>query len=492
MDQQAGDPARWSADVQEFGLRLMEAWDADTSSDPEGWRMPNPAWGQCAVTAVAVRDAFGGEVVWGEAELPDGRRISHYWNRIDGADLDLTRGQFPEGTRLPRGGPRRADVPDTGAYVLSHPATRARYELLSSRLRARYGAPPRLRAFRDYPASHPSLEGVGSCWEIRLRMAARGWRSDTRIMPERGARRGATFQVWFKRDDWHGRLTDVTVHSGCAVDPWDAAGDPAPHVAAIRRAVESAADRALRAWDDFPDSIPCQGLDGTMVPNAWATERDFARPPHPRGFPTEGLRPEDVARLCAGPPERHDGMALRALRLAALDDMDAIYSDDLDPWRWGSGGWHLDRRWGFTQGVSFPEWHGVRTDCVPVRQSTPELSAPWVHALLDGARETFLRLKDLYVPGSPLGDLPPCLTPSPMPAFDAENAVRREELRAAPAVLAREPAAVAAMAARWEERRRAHPILSRRHCEVTEEHVELQIESLEDEDRRAARKGAAA
>ncbi len=124
-------------EAQQPGLAgaLRAAWCRETSSDPDAWTPENPAWGQCAVTAVVVRDMLGGEVVWGEAALPDGRRISHYWNRIAGRDIDLTREQFPAGTQLPPGGPRRADIPDTAAYVLSHPATRDRHALLISHLR---------------------------------------------------------------------------------------------------------------------------------------------------------------------------------------------------------------------------------------------------------------------------------------------------------------------------------------------------------------------
>lgn len=126
--------ARADAGLADLEARLRAAWSRETSSDPDGWSPANPAWGQCAVTAVAVRDALGGEVVWGEAELPDGRRVSHYWNRLPGGDADLTRCQFPEGTQLPPGGPRRPDVRDTAAYVLSHPATRARHDALAASL----------------------------------------------------------------------------------------------------------------------------------------------------------------------------------------------------------------------------------------------------------------------------------------------------------------------------------------------------------------------
>jgi hypothetical protein len=48
---------------------------------------------------------------------------SHYWNRVNGEDIDLTREQFPDFTV--------SDVRVASRdYVLSYPETRRRYELL--------------------------------------------------------------------------------------------------------------------------------------------------------------------------------------------------------------------------------------------------------------------------------------------------------------------------------------------------------------------------
>ena len=319
-----------------------------------------------------------------------------------------------------------------------------------------------------------ALTGASSTWEIRLRMAAMGWLSQTRIMDER--RGGACFQIWFKRQDWHGRLSEVTFHSGCQVpldrgDGCGAGGDTAAmHAEAI-----DAALRATDAWDRFPDSIPCQMPDHTTVDSGYRTAQAFgpdSRGVHPRGFPTERLHDLD-SLLDGGSPEA-DGLLLRACRLAAL----GMYHDDLSPYRWSSPGWHIDRRWGFEHAVSFPEWNGVRTDCRPVKQSTPELSAAFVHALLDASFRTFRGWLGTYGPGSPRGELPPCLHHSKLPLFNAERQRQREDLLADPGVLAREPAAVEAMAARWDARRVADPVLAREWCTLTEEHVVLALDDL--------------
>lgn len=113
---------------------LMQCWVKETSSDPERWTPDNPAWGQCAVSALMVNDYVGGEIVWAEAMLPDGRAISHYFNRINEAEVDLTRRQFPEGTIIPLGVEKKKHYASTRDYVLSFPATQERYEILKARM----------------------------------------------------------------------------------------------------------------------------------------------------------------------------------------------------------------------------------------------------------------------------------------------------------------------------------------------------------------------
>ena len=130
-----GTPLRLFADALDVALSFC--WSADTSSDPDAWSAHNPAWGQCAVTAVVVQDLLGGEIVWTEAVLPDGRHISHYFNLIHGAEVDLTRRQFPNGTRLSPGVPKTKGFSSTRAYVLSHEETYRRYALLYARVLVR-------------------------------------------------------------------------------------------------------------------------------------------------------------------------------------------------------------------------------------------------------------------------------------------------------------------------------------------------------------------
>lgn len=315
------------------------------------------------------------------------------------------------------------------------------------------------------------LVAARSSWEIRLLMAQRGWLSDSTLTPS-SHRNGAHFRILMKRNDWHGYLTGgATFQSGCPIilD----AGHQAENVAVMRHVVLTNAVRAATAWNEFPASVPCQTANGAVVVDDWHTEQALRHGPHPRGLPTEAL-PEDIAPLC----EANGGDALleRAQTIAALG---AIYTDELSPYRWTPGGFHLDRKWGFEHGVAFPKWHGVRTDCCPLKQSTPELSIDFVSSLLEGTRKFFERLQAVYYPDSPEGELPPCLHPSPLPAMNAESKIRHQEIQADERVLARDPDAMQELARRWEQRRLAHPVLAKAWREVTLETVVSELESLE-------------
>src|SRR5262249_33209808 len=57
---------------------LQASWSRETSSDYDRWTLENPAWGQCAVTALVLQDLMGGELL--RCVLPKGG--SHYWNRL--------------------------------------------------------------------------------------------------------------------------------------------------------------------------------------------------------------------------------------------------------------------------------------------------------------------------------------------------------------------------------------------------------------------------
>jgi hypothetical protein len=116
---------------------LQTLWSAETSSDPARWTPENPAYGQCAVTALIVRDLYKGAIVQAYVDLPNGDRVSHYFNHVLGAVVDLTASQFPEGTVIPEGKPRTGDSGEfetTREYLLSNVDTFGRYLALKSKL----------------------------------------------------------------------------------------------------------------------------------------------------------------------------------------------------------------------------------------------------------------------------------------------------------------------------------------------------------------------
>lgn len=103
---------------------LSDSWSKRTSYDPAGWSNRNPAWGQCAVTALIIQDLFGGIVLRG---LVNG--IEHYWNRLPNkAEVDLTRTQFSEVREI------ASVVPVSRKFILSAPSTASRYAALKRRV----------------------------------------------------------------------------------------------------------------------------------------------------------------------------------------------------------------------------------------------------------------------------------------------------------------------------------------------------------------------
>ncbi|MBU0959540.1 MAG: hypothetical protein KKB31_06345 [Nanoarchaeota archaeon] len=112
---------------------LEQSWCKETSSFPNKWNTGNPALGQCAVTALVVNDYVDGEIVWAQVSVGD-ESISHYFNLVDGEEVDLTRRQFPEGIIIPKGVPKTNGFKTTRDYILSYPKTVERYELLKKRV----------------------------------------------------------------------------------------------------------------------------------------------------------------------------------------------------------------------------------------------------------------------------------------------------------------------------------------------------------------------
>lgn len=113
---------------------LNLSWTKKTSADSKNWTEKNKSYGQCVVSALIVQDYFGGEIVWSNAELPDGSIVSHYFNLIGEVYYDLTFKQFPKGTIVPNGISKSEEFKSTREYVLSYSPTQKRYETLKKKV----------------------------------------------------------------------------------------------------------------------------------------------------------------------------------------------------------------------------------------------------------------------------------------------------------------------------------------------------------------------
>ncbi len=79
---------------------IRESWSAQTTGVPDEWTPQNPARGQCDVSAFIFWELFGGNLVLAEVYVDGQQTEHHYWNRIDGEDIDLTREQFVDGEEI--------------------------------------------------------------------------------------------------------------------------------------------------------------------------------------------------------------------------------------------------------------------------------------------------------------------------------------------------------------------------------------------------------
>lgn len=100
---------------------------------------------------------------------------------------------------------------------------------------------------------------TGDVMALRAEMTAEGWESEDRISRQGwGDKTG--YSIWFKRPDWHGKSAFVltgnrAVYHAHTSDPGQAL-----------KAVQEAAEIARRAWRDFLDCPPGQGLKGELIP----------------------------------------------------------------------------------------------------------------------------------------------------------------------------------------------------------------------------------
>ena len=108
---------------------LRKSWCNDSAypSCQKEWNDSDPSYGQCAITAMLVHDMFGGTIH--RIHIEGGG--THYFNRINGHYIDLTREQFDLFDI-----PIEYDPNETISreYCGKNPNTKARYDLLINRV----------------------------------------------------------------------------------------------------------------------------------------------------------------------------------------------------------------------------------------------------------------------------------------------------------------------------------------------------------------------
>lgn len=112
--------------LKQLEKKLSKAWCGETAY-PNGcgdlFNPDNPSQNQCLVTSLVVQDYFGGDIVHGTVD-----DHSHFWNRIDGKDIDLTIQQFGEYKT------KKFKRIRTRASCFKGVSTKDRYILLKSKL----------------------------------------------------------------------------------------------------------------------------------------------------------------------------------------------------------------------------------------------------------------------------------------------------------------------------------------------------------------------
>lgn len=125
-------------DPETLRKAFQESWRIETSADPGGYREDNPAWGQCAVTALTTHDFFGGELIRIDLTKHNDPKIaamqSHYFNRVRGEEVDFSASQFEDREEFKRIRNLQEGVLRERSYLLENEYTKRRYLLLRLRV----------------------------------------------------------------------------------------------------------------------------------------------------------------------------------------------------------------------------------------------------------------------------------------------------------------------------------------------------------------------
>lgn len=94
--------------------------------------------------------------------------------------------------------------------------------------------------------------------QVRLIMKEKGWISKDEITTtgwgkDKNGKDKFGFSIWFERWDWHGvSCGKICIHSHTS------------NLKQINKITYKVAKKALKAWENFKNSVPCQLADGSL------------------------------------------------------------------------------------------------------------------------------------------------------------------------------------------------------------------------------------
>jgi hypothetical protein len=124
-----------SMTIDDLDVALHQSWIPRTDVElTELFSTGESSIGQCAVTALVVQDYFGGDILNAIVTYPDNPAVSssHYFNVIDGKEIDLTKQQFKDGVQFSKATTKIQGFNSLREYILSFPSTANRYKSLKT------------------------------------------------------------------------------------------------------------------------------------------------------------------------------------------------------------------------------------------------------------------------------------------------------------------------------------------------------------------------
>ena len=262
--------------------------------------------------------------------------------------------------------------------------------------------------------------GTKTPWEVRVRLARRGWATEVRLTRTGLGRSGpdrVAAGCWARTWHWAGGIGEVSLHEHATLDL--AAPDALATLMGLVTRVERLCEKAER---EFPDAVPCQtperGADGLLRLAEHETQTR-----HLLGQPRDLTPSENIPDGVEAGPDAH----LFALLTAARDGLEA--EDAINPY-FGRSRLIRDcenRDWGYRLRLALRETDGTRISYRPQEFTTRLLAPRVVSGLIGGSKTSLLDLFRVYGPEGELAGASPNGLPPGFETLEEASARRRAE-----------------------------------------------------------------